>query len=238
METDTLTKIHDDLLNGIPEGVEHDSADCPICQSNTDTNEGGVSMEITQADLDAAVEAAVEAATKPLQDQIATLTASEEEVAIQARIDEATNPLKEQVTELQAKLDVAVLEATQAKETLTSTVAYLEDVKGQEEALIALADAKEERLAKIAEVASFSEEFIATNGDRWALMAQEDFDTLIESFKQVSTASSTVERPDVKIPEATAMTAARETSSRVNGLDLLRQSQEEFLLGRDNRNVK
>lgn len=243
MGTDTLKELHDQLLATKPEGSEHDIASCPLCQIETlDLNEGGVSMsELTQADVDAAVESAVEAATKPLQDQITTLTASKEEVEIQKRIDEATEPLQTQVTDLQSQLDVAVLEATTAKESLTNTVAYLEDMKTQEEALVSLAAAKTERLAKIAEVATFPEDFIAANGDRWAMLDQEDFDTLIDSFKHVSTASAsgTVTRPtETKIPEGTAMTASSGTRSTNKGLDLLRQAQDEFVRGYDNRNVR
>lgn len=228
--------LHDQLLELKPEDSSHDSLTCPIC-----TPEGGVSMSdnFTQADLDAAVEEAL----KPLQDQINTLTASKEEVEIQARIDEATAGLTTEVDDLKAQLDVATVEASTSKETLTNALAYLEDVKTQGEALVALAAARDDRIAKIAEVApTMPEDHVQANADRWALMPEEDFDAMIASFKVVTAANGTTPPAtppaNTEIPSGTVMTASLDSKPSGDGLDLLRQSQQEFLLGRDNRNVR
>lgn len=240
MVTDVEKTLHDQMLAMKPEDASHDKETCPVC---TPVLEGGVSMSdnLTQADLDAAVVEAVAAATKPLQDELTTLKASKEEVEIQTRIDEATAALKTELDELKTNLDVAVAESTASKDELTNTISYLEGVKTEAEALVALAAARDERVAKVAEVATFPEDHVTANADRWALMAEEDFDAMIASFK-VATASAGKKPPvkaDEKIPTGTVMTASLGgKSSSEDGLDLLRESQNEFLLGRDNRNVR
>lgn len=231
MITKEMKTLHDNLLKDKPEGASHDEASCPLCAYE----EGGPMGEFSQEEVDAAIALAIEEATKPLKDEITKLTASEEEVAIAARIEEATQPLVEQIADIQSKLDLAVLEAQTAKDALTSTLAYLDQINTEKEIAERMQAVKTERLAKIAEVATFPEDFVAENADRWAAMDDETFATTLESFRLVASKPSTTITRD--IPVGTAMTAASQPNGSANGMDLIKQAHNDFVLGTDYRNL-
>jgi DNA polymerase III delta prime subunit len=130
--------------------------------------------------------AAVEAAVGDLRGQIDSLRASQEASEIEARIatavGEATEPLSAQVTELQTKLDASVIEAQNEKARADGLEA--EKVAAAEAAT--LAARKDERVAKVAEVANFPKEYLDANAERFAAMSDEDFEARLDEYRQIA----------------------------------------------------
>ncbi len=115
-------------------------------------------------------------------------------------------------------------------------MAYLEQVKTDAEIAEQMETVKAERIAKIAEVATFPEDFVTENADRWAAMDDEMFATTLESFRLVATKTSTTVARDM--PTGTAMTAAAQTNNgNASGMDLIREAHNDFVLGKDFRNL-
>lgn len=214
---DELLKEHDELLSKIPDGVAHDTANCPICNlegepsganENDDPEGGDMSKTYTEDEFNAAVAAAIE----PLQSELDTIKASKTEQEIEARIAEAVATVEAEKAELQKSLDSALVEASESKAALTDLTAFLEaEVQAAEQA--AAYDArKTERLAQVKEVASFTDEHLEANADRWTNMSDEDFAAQIADWKEVANAASKPAGETVtekKIPAVTAMVASR-----------------------------
>lgn len=179
-----LKALHDLLLAGKPAGATHPD-DCPVCATAPGPQEGADLNTYTEDELRVAVEAAV----GDLKAELDTFRSSQEAAAVDARITksvtEATEPLSAKITELQADLDAAVL-ATAAEKARADT---LETEKMEAaEALIASAR-KEERLAKVAEVAAFPQAYLDANAERFAAMSDEDFEARLEEYRQIATKS-------------------------------------------------
>ena len=193
----SLRAKHDELLKTMPEGASHNAEDCAIC--GDDSLEGD-EVTYTDEELQARIDEAVAEATAPLTAKIEELETSEEEAAIKARITEATTDLTTKVEELQAQLDKAVLEAEAAKTELADTVSYLTSVEEEKAAEEEATRIREERLTLVKEVASFPEEHIAANIDRWASMDEEAFQAQVNDWKLI-----TPKPVDLKVPAETAM---------------------------------
>jgi predicted ribosome quality control (RQC) complex YloA/Tae2 family protein len=203
-------EIHDELLANPPSGVSHDAADCPLCamqgEETLETPKGGENSlsTFTQDDIDAAVAAA----TKPFEDKLKDLLASQEQAAVEERIAKERAELEQKVAEVQSQLDSAVLEAAEAKKVADETVAYLQAVKAEEEQATEIAKRKEDRLTMVREVASFPDEYIEANADRWAALADEDFEALTNDWKAIATKGG--DSSESSLPGASAMVASRQ----------------------------
>ena len=106
-----------------------------------------------------------------------------------------------------------MLEAEKAKNDHAELVSLLEQAQADAERAAEIAARKDERLAKVREVASFPEEYLTANSDRWAAMGDEDFEVLVADYAAVS--AKKVEGEGV-IPVETAMNNERETASIKN----------------------
>ncbi len=215
-----LKILHDKLLAERPEGVTHEKDSCPLCaidslitEENINSPEGGNVSEgktYTEAELNAKVEAA----TSGLVAKLAELEGSQKQSEVDKALNEAKAQADAKINELQASLDAAVVEATKAKEDKAAVEqfwaeAIAEDTKNKE-----IASRKEERLVKIAEVASLPEKYLEDNADRFAAMSEEDFVARLEEWKVIAAKTEDI------IPKKTALTAAREDggdSSNTNG---------------------
>lgn len=154
---------------------------------------------------------------KALLDTVADLTAKVAELTTastasetDAKIAAAKAELEAQIAELQTKLDAATLEAQAAKEDRDSTVSYLESEAAAAEAAAAITARKDERIAKVKEAASFPDEYLEENADRFAAMSDEEFEKALADWAVIAPkkAGST----DTKIPATTAMTASATTT--------------------------
>lgn len=218
----TLKDLHDFMLEGKPEGASHDASECPFCaeaEVASATSNGGNVSDKTYTE-----EQYTELLTQVagLEAKVAELTASTEKSELDTRIAEAKAELETQVTDLQSKLDAAMAESGAHKENFDQLVAYLEaQVQSAEEAA-ALEQRKTERVDAVKEVASFSEEYLEANAERFAAMSDEAFAAAIEDWKAVREAASakpTSDKEKAGLPAATAMTAARESTTEPNALN-------------------
>lgn len=172
--------------------------------------------------------AAVEAAIGDLRTQLDALRASQEASDIETRIatavSEATTPLTDQVTDLQTKLDAAVLDAQNEKARADG----LESEKVAAAEAATLAARKDERLAKVKEVANFPQAYLDTNAERFAAMSDEDFEARLEEYRQIASKATGTEGG---LPKVTALKAANEggaggktTTSAVHDLFAMRRA--------------
>jgi hypothetical protein len=98
---------------------------------------------------------------------------------------------------------------------------------------------KEQRLEQVKEVASFSEEHVSANADRWAKMSDDDFEAIISDWKAVAEAAAqpVVEKQEEKIPAATAMVASRSETKGTDKFASARQIMRAGLTGNDPRTL-
>lgn len=210
---DALQQIHDELLKSKPEKASHDADQCPLCAAQIDgtSSPAGGEMsdkQFTQEELDAAVAEAL----KPIQDELKGLRANASKSEVEANIAD----LNSQIKELQSQLDAAVLETQKAKQEKADLEAEIAAAKEAEEHAKALAARRDERLAKVGEVASFPDEYMQANADRWAAMSDEDFEAAVSDWKTISVKKA--EGEEVDPPRQTAMVASREDKSTSSAL--------------------
>jgi len=205
-----LKAKHDELLASKPEGVDHDAGNCPYCDSS---EEGG---DMSKTYTEDEVKAAVEEAIAPLQAELDAIRASQAEEQISARIAEAVAEKDAEISELRGTIDTLTLRAEKAENDYNEVIAWLEVEKKAIEEAAELAARKEERLAVIKEVASFKEEYIEANIDRWVALEEAAFASLVEDWKalEASRPSVATEAKDDDeiddVPVATAMEASRD----------------------------
>ncbi len=160
----------------------------------------------TEEDVKALVEKAVGEATSELQTKLDEVEAAKKE--LEMKDTEATiSTLNDQIKDLQAKLDTAVLETEAQKTEREELIAYLEAEKASIEREAEVARVRDERTAKVAEVAAFPEDYISANADRWANMSADDFEAAVADYALVSKKEKTEET----IPEGTSLKATKES---------------------------
>lgn len=234
-----LKELHDRLMANRPGDAVHDPDDCPFCgevaEAITEAEE--VSVSYTEEELKTKVDEAIAAATKELlakvqelesvknakETEAKDLQAKVEELEgvksaseVEAKIAEAKAEMETKVSEIQAQLDTAVLEGEKAKTELAEVVAWLEAEAKAQEQQAQLASRRDERLAKVAEVASFPKEYVESNADRWASLDDDQFAALLEDYKAVGAKKE--EAGERKLPAASALTASRETTKGSSAL--------------------
>lgn len=216
--------LHDSLLANLPEGATHEAESCPFCNpegavaasTNTDGTPKGGDMSdttYTQEDLDSAVAEAVATATGPLAEELADLKAAASEEQINTRIAEVRAELQAQVDQATAESTTAAAEAAQAKEAHDNLVTYLEALKAEAEAQEEQARVKTERLDKIKEVASFKDEYVEANAERWAAMDEDAFSAMVEALESAKPDAPAAPTSSL-LANATAMTASSDTPTR------------------------
>lgn len=218
------SELHDRLLANQAAGVEHDAKTCALCliqgsdrsKRGPDANHGGATVTeakaITQDDVQAAVDKAVAEATAPLQTELDAFRADAGTAEIETQLAEAKAPLETKITELQAELDAKVLEATASAAELDELKTFLDDAAATAEAAAEVASKVETRKTEVAAVASFPEEYVTANAERWAAMDDAGFATYLEDLKIVAAKSN-----GARVPTGTALTASREGAGSTNG---------------------
>ncbi len=156
-----------------------------VTNVNNDSNEGGKHMADKTYNEDE-LQAAVASAIAPLQAALAELQAKDNEAAHEAALETLKAEYDGQLEELQKSLDTAVLEGTASKTELAEVYAWLEGEKSAADKAAEVAARRDERLAKVKEFASFPEEYVTANADRWAGLDEETFEALLDDYKAVS----------------------------------------------------
>ena len=203
---EALKVLHDRLLEQMPEGAEHDEDTCPVCAveavEDHDTTPGGSMPEtFTQEELDAALAAA----TDPLQQRLAELEAQVQQTEVGKAVADAVAAKDAEVAELQSQLDAVEAARTAAENKLTEVEQYWVDAIAAQEAAAELAARKEQRTTQAREAGVFSEEYIAENADRFASMTDEDFSARLDEWRLIASQP----RRTSDIPARTALVAAR-----------------------------
>lgn len=166
-----LKQIHEALKAA--QGDAHDAAVCALCNGSYVPPTGG---NVTKTDEDLAALAAQNA---ELLARVAELEADKANAAELAKITE----LEAQISELQNKVEVSEAATAAAKKEHEDLLAYLADEKAKADADAEAARLKEDRIAKVKEVASFDEATLDTRGDRWARMEEAEFASFLEDLK-------------------------------------------------------
>lgn len=204
-------ELHDRWLEQKPEAASHDETTCPYCAPVKPAPTGGTGDPMSDKTFSKEeVDAAVAAAVAPLQARMADLEAEKSAEEIQTQIDEAKAEVESQLAEVQKELDLKTAEADAAKQELEDVKAYLTaEVEAQAEAAAKEAR-KADRIEKVKEAASYSDEYVATHADRWAAWDDEEFAGFLSDLK------ATGVKPNEKPPVDTALNMGGENAS-LNG---------------------
>jgi chromosome segregation ATPase len=228
-----LKAAHDVLLAEKPEGEIHET--CSLCgeQEVIDPAQGGEMSTFTQEDIDRAIAEV----TAPLNKQIEDLKTLQQEsenakslADLKLQMEAAAAESDAKIKEVQAQLDAAVLEAEGQKTAHADLLSFLEDEQKKVEANAALEEVKAARLELIKTVATFPEEYLTANADRFAAMSPEDFDAAVADWKTV-----TATKQETPVPGQTAIVAGRTPASDESSL--MREVMQMSLTGIDPRRV-
>jgi DNA repair exonuclease SbcCD ATPase subunit len=179
----SMKALHDRLLAEKPDGAVHEPESCPLCAMEDANAGGGNVTTYTEDEVQARVSAAVAEATAPLEAKLNELTqTSETAAAVQAVRAE----LEPKISDLQTQLDAAVLEAANATAERDSIIAWLEAEKAAQEAEAAMKARMDERITKVKAVASFPDEYLEANKERFAAMSDEDFEVACQGWAALS----------------------------------------------------
>lgn len=222
-------EIHDKLLEQMPEGASHEP--CSYCLMSTESPEGGTRVDKTYTEED--LQTAVAEATAELAAKVAAMESAAQESEVAAAISAVKAEAAAEIEELRSNLDNAVLAAQAAKNELDTYKADIEAIAAAETLATEVAARREERLAQVKEAASFPDEYLEANADRYAAMSDEDFAERLQEFAAISPAKS----GDDKIPSTTALTAARDETNDKSGMGLIKEVMRGTLTGTDLRNL-
>lgn len=165
----------------------------------------------TDPEVQALVTAAVAEATKDLSAELESLKSSMTASESDAKIAQIQIEADEKVADLQAQLDAKVIEAQAATTARDELVAFLEGEATRVEAEAAAEARKEERVKAVSEAATFPEEYVSANTERWASMDDEAFETLLADYRSVS-AKSGAETTTI-VPTTSLQATRDETTS-------------------------
>jgi hypothetical protein len=231
----TLRSLHDWLLQAKPQGADHDPLSCPFCTSghegaSVSTSDGGAvtGKTYTEEEFNAVL-----AKVSGLEAKVAELNTAAEASEADAKVAAATADLEVKVTDLQTQLDAVVLEAEAAKNSRQEILSWLDEQKLVAEQAAELDARKEERLAKVREVASFPDDYLEANADRFAAMSDESFAAVIEDWRTIASKGPAGTKGE-SIPANTAMIASRSDGKQA---DLLRDVMSMRFQGVDPRRV-
>jgi hypothetical protein len=175
--------------------------------------------------------AAIEERTAELTARVQELESAAQESKIEAQVAAVQAEAAAAVEELRAQLDAAVLEKQAAVDALDAYKAELEEIASATAREAEIAARRETRLAQVKEVASFPDEYLDANADRFAAMSDEDFTARLAEY-----AALAVKPTGDGIPKTTALTASRESTTD-SGRTLLREIMHDSLLGVDPRTL-
>lgn len=179
-------ELHDLLVAMKPAEFEHGPANCGLCAERAgvapSNQEGSVSTYTEEQ-----VQAKLAEALAPLQAQLAELEKAQTAEQIAAQIAEATQPLSDKIAELETETDRLTSELNTVTAERDSLVSANTEREAAEKAAEERAARRDERVAKVLEVAVFTDEQVAERADRWADMEDASFETLLEDLKAHAT---------------------------------------------------
>lgn len=183
MSDDALKEVHDKLIQEMPEGTEHDEADCQFC--NESSAGGGDMKTYTEDELTTAVKEAIAPVREAADTEIAALQSELDDL----RAAKANEDAESEAAEMQANLDRAEARAAEAESRVEEIMTWLDSERELTEIAEYLDAVKSDRVTAVKGISSLSDEQIESKIDRWAAMSDEDFAGLLEDLEAISTAS-------------------------------------------------
>lgn len=184
----SVKRAHDALLAEMPEHASHDDASCPLCQQDGTTRKA--EKEVAHVPDDAK-----NVYTEDQHFALVTAAVDRETAALSTKSQELETQvasLTETNTTLQSKIDV--LEGEKASESARAEAAEkaLVDFKAElaEKAAIEARKADRVTAIKAANGDLADEYFTDERAQRWAEMADEAFEVVLEGLREAATASA------------------------------------------------
>ena len=198
--------------------IEDHKGTCLLCNEKAHLDDpderGDMEKNYTQAELEAAVAAAV----TPLAAELDTIKNSAEVAEQEAKITQIQEEADQKVAEAEARVDTATVEANTAKTELAEKIAYLEKVKQDTEDAAAREALKTERTEAAAK-ANFPEDRIAERIDSWVAMSDEDWASTLEDWKAIPSApAEQANEETLNAPLETAVENTRTTPAKTGAL--------------------
>jgi len=207
----TLKEQHDKLLAEKPEGAVHDADGCPICNPNLelDSDGGGdMSKTYTEEEFTAAVQEAVAPIATEAEAKVAELQA--EINGLKATI--AQTEVAGHVAELQAELDKAEIRVAEAQAKYDELVAYLGAEAAAAEETARREALRDSRRAAVREASRLTDDYIESRLDSWVDLDEAAFESMLEDWKSVASASSETASENNELVRETAMSNVRDDS--------------------------
>lgn len=208
--------MHDLLVESLTAaGKPHDSKGCGFCASRDDLEDAvadpkSYTENEVQAQVQAAVDAAVARVRSEKDAEISQLQASQAQAATDAAVAAATEELNARLTELQNELDVKTAEAATEKAAREALETANAERDAEATRAAETASRKDARIATVREIANLAgvDELVAKSADRWAAMADADFETIVDNLKDVAAKAPAPAGPPPR--RTSPMTAAEE----------------------------
>lgn len=211
-----LSELRNSINSDIAPNTESDTS-----SDRDDSLEGGDNVSdktYTEEEVAAAAAKAAADAVAPVQAELDAIKAEKEAEGVEAQIATLKEQYEGEVAELQKSVDVATAKAAAAEAEKDDVLAYLEGEKAAAEAVAEITERTEARVAAVKEVASFSDEYVEANSERWATMDEAAFASLIDDLTTTAevAAKGSSEGEGAGIG-ATAMGAGVETAGAEGG---------------------
>lgn len=194
-------------------------------ENTFDLPQGGVTMENTELQ-------AANAKIAELEAKLSELEAAQDAQKVEDRIAELQQShetdleaVKAELASVKAELDTATLKAEQSEAKYTELVDYLDAEEASRVAAEEAAARKDERVAKVKEIAKFSDEYITKRENEWAELSDEHFEVLLEDLKAVASADPVKPNgADATPPRETAMSGSEDNSNvgKMSVADMIR----------------
>lgn len=208
---------HDRLLALKPSEANHE--DCIYCKEQN--HPGGDVKTYDETEFTEALSAAVELATAPLKEELATLKSSQAQADVEGQIAALKTQHETEVNAIRAELDVANVAKSAAETAVAEAAQGLADLEaylqGEADALAEaeLAKARIDSRTEAVKEFNLDEDYVTAQVERWSKMSDEDFANLTETLRVVAgKAPANLE----EVPLSTAMSGNRPASTKASAV--------------------
>lgn len=219
----TLGLLTNQIKEEWAELVENSNSSVHLSKKETEPSTGDLSSvshplggDMDKTYTEDELKAEVAKVLAPMQAELDTLKAAADADAREAEFTALKEAHATEVAELTTKLDAATTEAAAVKSEFDTYKTSIETAAREVAEAAERAERTEARLTAVKEVASYPEEFIADNTERWVAMSDEDFEAVVAGYKAsaaaaVAASKSSSEKKEVNL--GTVLGGEREVSS-------------------------
>ena len=212
--TASVQRAHDALLELRPEGASHDG--CPLCIPDAGNDRAKEVAHVTDTANVYTEDQHFALLQSAVQRGTAELSTVKEQLETQvASLTEAKTNAEAQLAEAQAKADVLEAEKATAEAEKAAIAKEFEDFKAELARKEEIETRKADRVSKVkAANANLADEyFTEARAQRWAEMADEAFEALVEDM----TALTAAQKAETSSTDTDTKSAARETAAFTGG---------------------